>query len=100
MLSRNVVKELPLHAASQPRRAHFSPASRRKPEITDQGSSGGVKQPKCEANHSPAFGAEACNEWSYNSAFTIRLHGADREKFTLFIGSAVYRVWQNNLYKV
>jgi hypothetical protein len=33
MLSRNVGKELPLHAAQYPRRTHFSSTSRRKPKI-------------------------------------------------------------------
>jgi hypothetical protein len=32
--SRNVDKQLPLHAAKQPRRAQLSYTSRRKPEIT------------------------------------------------------------------
>ena len=49
----------------------------------------GSKQPEREANHSPAFSTEACNEWIYTSDSTIRLPGADRDKFTFFIESAV-----------
>jgi hypothetical protein len=35
----------------------------------------GVKQPGCEADHSPPSSAEVKNSWSCTSALAIRLHG-------------------------
>jgi hypothetical protein len=35
----------------------------------------GVKRPGSEADHSPPFGSEVKNTWSYTPAPTIRLHG-------------------------
>jgi len=49
----------------------------------------GIKQTDSEANHSLASSAEVCNEWSYTSAFSIRLHGVDREILPLFIESTI-----------
>jgi hypothetical protein len=35
----------------------------------------GVKRPGREADHSPPYGAEVKNAWSYTSTFSIRFHG-------------------------
>jgi hypothetical protein len=35
----------------------------------------GLKRLGCEADHSPPFGAEVKNVWSYTSTPPIRLHG-------------------------
>jgi hypothetical protein len=47
----------------------------------NQGSFPGVKQPRCEVNHSPSSSAEVKNEGSCTSA-SIYLHDMDRENFT------------------
>jgi hypothetical protein len=49
----------------------------RKRFVTDPGAlSLGIKWPEREADHSPPSRAQVKNEWSYNSAPPIRLHGA------------------------
>jgi hypothetical protein len=45
----------------------------------------GVKRTGCEGNNSPPPGAKVKNVWSYTSDPPIRLHGVDRENFTLLI---------------
>jgi hypothetical protein len=42
--------------------------------IGTRGFSLGVKQPGCEADHSPPSSAEVKNAWSYTSTPPIRLH--------------------------
>jgi len=34
----------------------------------------GVNRPEHEADHSPPFGAEVKNEWSYTFIYPVRLH--------------------------
>jgi len=43
----------------------------------------GVKRLECEVAHSPTSNAETKTEWSYTSTSSIRLHGVDRDNFTL-----------------
>lgn len=45
----------------------------------------GVKQPGHEGDHSPPFGAEVKNEYSYTSTLAICLHGVDRDNFTFYL---------------
>ena len=42
-----------------------------------------VQRPGREVNHIPSSHGEIKNEWSYNFTPPIRLHGANRENFTL-----------------
>jgi hypothetical protein len=41
----------------------------------------GVKRPGLDVDHSAPSGVEVKNEWSYSSASSIRLYGADRDNF-------------------
>jgi hypothetical protein len=43
----------------------------------------GVKRLGCEVAHSLTSSAEVKIEWSYTSISSIRLHGVDRDNFTL-----------------
>jgi hypothetical protein len=57
--------------------------SKRKETIGGQTILRAAEQPGREVNHSPPSSAEVKNEWSHTST-PIRLHGVDKEYFTLF----------------
>ena len=44
----------------------------------------GVKRQGREVDHSPPFGTEVKNEWSYTSTPPVCLHGVDRDNFTFY----------------
>jgi hypothetical protein len=52
------------------------------------GSIQGVNRWQHEFNHSPLYTAEAMNEWNYNSAPPVCLHGMDNETFTFLSASS------------
>jgi hypothetical protein len=56
-----------------------------------------LKRPGSEVDHWPRSSAEVKNEWNYSSTPSIYLHGADRDKFYIFICTLVYLIWEINI---
>jgi hypothetical protein len=52
----------------------------------------GVKQRERKVNHSPPSSVEVKNEWSYTFTPPLRLHGLDRDNFTVLALTFVHSV--------
>jgi hypothetical protein len=58
---------------------HTQPSAQRVPAFFP-----GVKESRCEVDHSPPCCAEVKNEWSYTSTPHTRIHGVEMENFVFF----------------
>jgi hypothetical protein len=54
------------------------------------GSFPGIKRPRCNCNLLPLSSTKVKNEWNYNSASPLRLHGVDRDVTFLVVRTCVF----------